>query len=85
MHTHYRDDLQSATFVFLDLLLGKLPWFHEARAKDKARVLAMKQEVCACVCARLGCQERVLVSVRARTLRDQTPKHTLAPHDTTTT
>ena len=48
MHTHYRDDLQSATFVFLDLLLGKLPWFHEARAKDKARVLAMKQEVRVC-------------------------------------
>ncbi len=41
----HSDDLQSAVFVLLDLLLGRLPWFDEARAKDKARVLELKQQV----------------------------------------
>lgn len=52
-HTLHRktrpsDDLQSAVFVFLDLLLGRLPWFEEAKAKDKARVLELKQQVRLC-------------------------------------
>ena len=41
----HRDDLISVFFVFLDLLLGRLPWSDEAKAKNKAVVQEMKEKV----------------------------------------
>jgi len=35
----------SALFVFLDLLLGKLPWSKFAKDKEKAAVLDLKNKV----------------------------------------
>ena len=35
----------SAFFVFIELLLGKLPWCELAKVKDKAAVLDMKNKV----------------------------------------
>lgn len=40
-----RDDLFSAIHVFLDLVLGDLPWRTQAKAKDKAAVGALKMEL----------------------------------------
>lgn len=40
-----RDDLLSTIHVFLDLVLGDLPWRQHARNKDKATVSAMKAEL----------------------------------------
>lgn len=37
-----RDDLLSTIHVFLDLVLGDLPWRQHARNKDKVTVGAMK-------------------------------------------
>ena len=41
----HRDDLESTAFVLAELLLGRLPWADQAKAKDKAAVLALKEEV----------------------------------------
>jgi hypothetical protein len=40
-----RDDLFSAIHVFLDLVLGDLPWRAHARNKDKAAVGSVKAEL----------------------------------------
>jgi len=38
-----RDDLFSIIFVFIDLLVGTLPWTEESKAKDKVKVGELKK------------------------------------------
>jgi len=40
-----RDDIFSVLHVFLDLVLGDLPWRLQAKARDKAAVAAVKQRL----------------------------------------
>jgi hypothetical protein len=42
-----RDDLVSAFYVFMDLLLGRLPWADSAKSKDKPAVEAAKMQASA--------------------------------------
>lgn len=39
---HCRDDLFSMLFVYMDFVLGNLPWRHAAKQKNKAQVKALK-------------------------------------------